>query len=108
MIYTLEQIKEIISPIARKYNLPAVYLFGSYSRGTADEDSDLDFLIDTTGTDLTTLVRLGALYMEIEETFQKPIDLITLSALTQPPQMPSDLSFRRQVFEERKCLYVAA
>ena len=49
MIYTLDEIRRIITPIAQKYNLSAVYLFGSYARGTAREDSDLDLLVDTTG-----------------------------------------------------------
>ena len=40
-----------------KYRIPAMYLFGSYVRGDATEDSDLDFLIDTTGTELTSLLR---------------------------------------------------
>ena len=55
MIYTLEQLKELIAPIAEKYRLSAVYLFGSYARGTAKEASDVDLLVDTTGTSLTSL-----------------------------------------------------
>ena len=79
MIYTIEEIRRIITPIAKKYRLPAVYLFGSYARGDATETSDLDFLVDTTGTELRSLLSLGALYTELEEAFQKPIDLITLA-----------------------------
>ena len=40
MIYTIEEIRRIITPIAKKYRLPAVYLFGSYARGDATETSD--------------------------------------------------------------------
>ena len=32
MVYTIEQIQEKIIPLAEKYNLSAVYLFGSYAR----------------------------------------------------------------------------
>ena len=42
MVYTIDEIRQIITPIAKKYGLPAVYLFGSYARGTANEDSDVD------------------------------------------------------------------
>ena len=65
LIYTLEQLKELIAPIAEKYQLSAVYLFGSYARGTAKETSDVDLLVDTTGTSLTSLFALGALYWKM-------------------------------------------
>ena len=41
-VYTLEEIAERIAPVARKYNIPKVYVFGSYARGEADPDSDVD------------------------------------------------------------------
>lgn len=34
--------KFVISLIAEKYNVSRVYLFGSYARGEADEESDID------------------------------------------------------------------
>lgn len=71
MIYTLDEIKKRILPVIEKYSIPAMYLFGSYARGEATEDSDLDFLLDTTGTGLTSLLSLGALYCDLEEAFQK-------------------------------------
>ena len=108
MIYTIEEIRRIITPIAKKYRLPAVYLFGSYARGDATETSDLDFLVDTTGTELKSLLTLGALYTELEEAFQKPIYLITLYSLTQRAQMPSEEAFRDTVWKERVNLYEVA
>ena len=108
MIYTTRQIAKIVTPIAQKYGIPAVYLFGSYARGTAAEESDIDLLVDTTGTALTSLLSLGALYCDLEEALQKPIDLITVSSLEQPVQMPSEQDFRRSVMEERVKLYDAA
>ena len=72
------------------------------------ETSDLDFLVDTTGTELKSLLTLGALYTELEEAFQKPIDLITLNSLTQRAQMPSEEAFRDTVWKERVNLYEVA
>ena len=101
MEYTIQEIKSKVLPILVKYRIPAMYLFGSYARGDATEDSDLDFLIDTTGTELTSLLRLGALYCDLEETFQKPIDLITVRSIMQESSMESDIDFRNTVLKER-------
>lgn len=108
MIYTTSEIANIIRPIAEKYNLKAVFLFGSYARGEAKESSDIDLLVDTTGTGLKSLFALGALYCDMEEALGKKIDLITVSALEQKAQMPSEESFRENVKRERMKLYAVA
>ena len=38
--FDLEELKQIVAPIAEKYGLEAVYLFGSQARGDAKPDSD--------------------------------------------------------------------
>ena len=43
-ILSTNEIAARVRPIAEKYRVQAVYLFGSYARGEADETSDLDFL----------------------------------------------------------------
>ena len=101
MIYTLDEIKKRIFPVIQKYNIPAMYLFGSYARGEATEESDLDFLVDTTGTNLTSLLSLGALYCDLEEVFQKNIDLITVRSVMQNAETESERSFRDTVIRER-------
>ena len=101
MIYTLEEIRSRTLPIIQKYHIPAMYLFGSYARGQATEGSDLDFLVDTSGTDLTSLLRLGALYCDLEDAFEKRIDLITVRSIMQNIDMPSDVDFRNAVLKER-------
>lgn len=47
MIYTAEEIRLRITPVAVRYRLKAVYLFDSYARGEATDESDIDLLIDT-------------------------------------------------------------
>ena len=108
MTYALDEIRQKIAPIAIKYQLPAVYLFGSYARGSANADSDLDFLVDTTGTALRSLLSLGALYAELEETFGKKINLITVSSLQQRAQMESEAQFCANILKERVSVYAAA
>ena len=108
MVYTVEEIKELVAPIAKKYGLKAVYLFGSYARGTAGHASDIDLLIDTSGTGIKSLFSLAAVYCELEEALGKSVDLITVSSLEQPIQRPSEAHFRATVENERVSIYAAA
>jgi predicted nucleotidyltransferase len=83
MIYTIEQLKQMITPVADKHRLPAVYIFGSYARGEATDDSDVDILVDRTGTELTGMFALGGLYNDLSEAVGKSIDLVTTGVLEQ-------------------------
>ena len=47
MVYSIAEIQNKVLPIIQKYHIPAMYLFGSYARGEATDNSDLDFLVDT-------------------------------------------------------------
>lgn len=71
MICTLDEIRRIIVPIAQKYNLSAVYLFGSYARGTAREDSDPDLLVDTTGARIAGFLNLPLSILIWRKRFKK-------------------------------------
>ena len=46
MRYTIAEIKEIVAALAAQYGAERIYLFGSYARGDADKDSDIDLRID--------------------------------------------------------------
>ena len=107
MIYSICEIQQRIAPVAKRYGVKAVFLFGSYARGEAREDSDI-VLVDTSGTNLRSLLSLGALYCDLEAALQKPIDLITVSALEQRAQMPSEEMFRETVMKEKLNVYDAA
>lgn len=108
MIFTVEEIRRRITPVAACYYLKAVYLFGSYARGEATDESDIDLLIDTSGTALKGLFALGGVYCDLEDALQKKIDLLALSALEQRAQLPSDITFRETVERERVKLYPVA
>ncbi len=108
MIYTIKEISERVTPVAEKYHLPAVYLFGSYARGTATDDSDIDIIVDTAGTSLKGLYALGALYADMEDVLGKSIHVITLQSLQQNLHMPSEVVFRDNVLKEKVELYEAA
>ena len=108
MIYTTEEIAARVAPVAEKYRLPAVWLFGSYARGTATEESDVDLLVDTTGADLKGLFALGGLYNDLEEALEKSLDMVTLDSLEGPCRRESDVYFRENLQLERKKIYAVA
>ena len=82
MIYSLDEIRCRIIPVAKAYGICRVYLFGSYARNEATEQSDIDLLIDTSGTALRSLFSLGQLYCDLEKALKKKIDLITYGSMS--------------------------
>ena len=46
MCYTIEEIKEKAIPVAMAYGVRSMSLFGSYARGEANDESDIDIYID--------------------------------------------------------------
>ena len=78
-IYTLDELKSIVIPIAKQHRVTKMYLFGSYAKGTADEKSDIDIRIDS--KNLRNLFALGGLYADLEEALNKPLDLVTTESL---------------------------
>src|SRR5438045_8139210 len=57
------------------------YLFGSYSRNEADDDSDVDILVDL---DYSQHIGLGFVQMklDLEQQLQKSVDLVSSQAVT--------------------------
>ena len=75
MVYTIEQIRRIATPIARSYGIKSLSLFGSYARGEATEDSDIDLIVDC--GDIRSAFQMGGLYADLSEGLGKPLDLVT-------------------------------
>ena len=46
-IYTIPQLRDILSPVFARYGIRRAVLFGSYGKGTATEKSDIDLLVDS-------------------------------------------------------------
>ena len=105
--YTIEEIRQRVAPVAEKYRLAAVYLFGSYARGDATADSDVDLLLDLTGSVIQGLdfVRL---HDDLEKALDRRVDLVTVDSLEQPTTRRGRLHFRDAVRRERMMIYAAA
>ena len=46
-VYTIDQIKDRLTPVFRKNNVRKAILFGSYGKGHATSASDVDILVDS-------------------------------------------------------------
>jgi len=47
MVLTQEEIRNMITPVVQRHPVKRVVIFGSYARGTATAESDLDIMIDS-------------------------------------------------------------
>ncbi len=71
---TIDQIKEMVSPIAKKRGVKKVVLFGSRARGDYNGKSDYDFLIEKGR--LNGLAFFGFIG-ELEDVFSSKVDVVT-------------------------------
>ncbi len=105
MIFTINELKDKIAPVAAKYNLNKVYLFGSYARDEATENSDVDILIDRTGSSIKSMFDMGGLYNDLCESVGKEIDLVTTQTLEQKSTLNRTPQFVENLIAERIKIY---
>ena len=90
-IYSIKQIKTIIKPILNKYGIKDINLFGSYARGEANKNSDIDIYCDK--GNIKTLIDQGILEDELEDALNKKVDIIFSSSKI-------DEYFKKQIMED--------
>ena len=101
-VYTIEEIAELIAPVAKKYNIPKVYIFGSYARGEATADSDVDLMIEV--GDLHGLEVIGALE-DFKNVLKKPVDMITTRSMNQDRTQKYSKIFIDNLEKEKIMIY---
>lgn len=97
-VYSVDEIRKIVIPIAKKHGVAALYLFGSYARGEATADSDIDLLMD--GGEICSLYQLSAFRLDLEDALEKPVDLLTLGH--------NDQMFIRKIRKDEAKIYAVA
>ena len=85
----INEIKNTVAELGRQYGAERIYLFGSYARGEADHDSDIDLRIDK--GKIRGLFALSGLRLGIK------VDLLTSDSL--------DRSFLDRIRSEEVLLY---
>lgn len=75
MCYSIDEIKERTVPIAKAYGIGRMSLFGSYARGEAKDNSDVDLYIERGR--LRSLLQYFAFIDELEKALQCHVDVVT-------------------------------
>ncbi|MCR5060133.1 MAG: nucleotidyltransferase domain-containing protein [Saccharofermentans sp.] len=92
-ILTIEDIRAIITPLAYKYNAAEIWVFGSYARGDATSDSDIDLLVS--GGDSFKPVSVFELAEEARRILRKNVDMFEISEIN------TDSSFYDRIMREK-------
>ena len=92
-ILDIEFIKDKIAPIAAKYGVERVYVFGSYARGEATAESDIDLLVFG-GKDFKKTY-VFALAEDVREVLGKNVDMFEINEIN------TDSSFYDTVMKEK-------
>lgn len=92
-VLTLDYLKEKIAPVALKYGVDKIYVFGSYARGEATSDSDVDLLVF--GGDNFKPANIFVLAEEVRQILDKEVDVFEISEINVGSE------FYERVMEER-------
>src|SRR5438093_13209280 len=97
---TTEQIKQTVKDYFNDKPVTKVYLFGSYARGEADENSDVDLLVE-----LDYSKKLGfsfyGWYEGLEQIFKRKTDVIPNAS---KPEHTSNWRFIERINKEKVLL----
>ena len=77
--HSIEEIIKIISPIAERYGIERVYLFGSRARGDNSSDSDYDFSIELGR--MNNILDFFSFIDELEEALDSRVDVVSRRSL---------------------------
>lgn len=95
MRYTINEIRNKTTPIAKAHGIGRMSLFGSYARGEAKEDSDVDLYIDR--GKLKSLLQYYAFVDELENVLNCHVDVVTTGI--------EDQQFLSAIMQEGVLLY---
>ncbi len=75
----VNEIQKSVVPIAHLYGVKRIYLFGSYAKGTAGEESDVDLLVEK-GKPMS-LLKLSGMRQMVQEALNLSVDLVTTAGI---------------------------
>jgi predicted nucleotidyltransferase len=73
---TIQQIKDTVADYFKDKPVKKVYLFGSYARGEAEEESDVDLLFSLVENTRISYFGLAQFLVDLEDKFNKKVDFV--------------------------------
>ena len=98
-IYTIQEIKLILSEILNRFAVKKAILFGSYAKNTQTSNSDIDLVIDSEGKLLN--IYFYGLLEELVQKLGKNIDLFEISEIQKDSKIYNDIKNEGVVVYER-------
>lgn len=86
-IYTIEQLKTMLIPVFRLHGVKRAVLFGSYGKGQAGRESDIDLLVDSSLRGL----RFVGLMEDVRSTVDKDVDLLDVSHVEENSEIDDEI-----------------
>ena len=77
--HSIEELISLVSPLAERYGVGKVYLFGSVARGDFDENSDYDFCIEM--GKIRDLFVLSEFFQDLRDAIGSEIDLVDTKSI---------------------------
>lgn len=86
-VYTVADIKEKLIPVFDKYKIKKAVLFGSYAKGIARDNSDIDIMVDS---NLRGLAFYGLLE-DVVNAVGKSVDLLDKSQIIKASKIQQEI-----------------
>lgn len=86
-ILTIDEIKDIVGDVFKKYDVKTCILFGSYAKGKAKENSDIDLIVDTEVNGL----KFFGMVEDLRNNLNKVPEVLRINQLTNNPELLSEV-----------------
>lgn len=97
---TVQYIIDTVTPILRGYGIKDAVLFGSYAKGCAVEQSDIDLYVDSGLRGLKFFGLLG----DVCDAFSVPVDLVDKQMVTPGGALEVEIMKTGRRFDLRLCV----
>lgn len=87
-IYSVADIKQKLIPVFTKYKIKKAILFGSYAKGSAKQNSDIDIVVDS---NLRGLAFYGLLE-DVVDAVGKSVDLLDRSQIKNASEIEKEIA----------------
>ncbi len=88
MIYTIDDIQRVLYPVLNLHKVKKAVLFGSYVKGEATENSDVDLLVDSGLRGL----RFVGMMEDIRQALNKNVDVFDITHITPNSKIYSEIN----------------